>query len=138
MVMELPVSLATFRGILVGAAGRLFVMPTHAVHAVVRVRDEDCRRVEGRETLTSMERVISVERLGHVLGLADSKAQGPRDPDHRRTALILRAGDGEAAVEVDAVLGEQEVLIKGLGPSFKRYATFGGRRFWAPDWWSPF
>ncbi|MEJ5365775.1 MAG: hybrid sensor histidine kinase/response regulator [Desulfosoma sp.] len=120
MVMELPVSLATFRGILIGEAGRLFVMPTHAVEAVVRVRDGDCQRVEGRETLTHMDRVISVERLRDVLGLPDSNAEAPVDPDHRRTALILRAGDGEAAVEVDAVLGEQEVLIKGLGPQLQK------------------
>lgn len=126
MVMELPVSLATFRGILIGEAGRLFVMPTHTVEAVVRLRDDDCRYVEGRETITSMGRVIPVERLGHVLDLPDANGQGRKDSDRRRSALILRAGDGQAAVEVDAVLGEQEVLIKGLGPQLQRVRHIWG------------
>ncbi len=126
MVMELPVSLATFRGILIGEGGRLFVMPTHAVEAVRRLRNSDCRRVEGRETVTHRERVIPIQRLGHVLGFPDATAQGPTDGDGRRTALILRAGDGEAALEVDAVLGEQEVLIKDLGPQLQKVRHIWG------------
>jgi len=126
MVMELPVSLATFRGILIGEAGRLFVLPTHTVEAVVRVRQEDRRRVKGRETITFRDLVVPLERLGSVLGLGRTEPQGPRELDRSGTAVLLKVGDGQAAVEVDAVLGEQEVLIKGLGPQLQKVPHIWG------------
>ncbi|WP_448382700.1 hybrid sensor histidine kinase/response regulator [Desulfosoma sp.] len=126
IVMELPVSLATFRGILIGEAGRLFVLPTHTVDAVVRVPHEDRRCVKGRETITFRDLVVPLERLGSVLGLERTEPQGPRQSDRSGTAVLLKVGDGHAAVEVDAVLGEQEVLIKGLGPQLQKVPHIWG------------
>ncbi len=126
VIVDLPVSLATFRGILIGDAGRLFVVPTHAVEAVVRFGNDDCGCVEGRQTITHGGRVIRLEKLGLVLGLSQGQGQETKDFDHRRTALILKAGEVSAAVEVEAVLGEQEVLIKGLGPQLQKVPHIWG------------
>lgn len=126
MILELPVSLATFRGILVGAGGRHFVVPTHAVEAVVKLREGDCQRVEGRETLVHGGRVIPLENLGRVLDLPEADTPSSKDTGRRRAALILTGGDRTAAVEVDSVLGEQEILIKGLGPQLQKVMHIWG------------
>jgi len=47
----LPLTLATFRGVLVRTADHLFVLPTTYVERVLRVIDADVKTVENRDTL---------------------------------------------------------------------------------------
>ncbi|UUZ67235.1 Hpt domain-containing protein [Polaromonas sp. P2-4] len=65
----LPAMLATFRGILVEAQGRLFVVPTSNVERVARVKADDVQTVEGRETIVLGGRAIALVRLAEVLEL---------------------------------------------------------------------
>ncbi|MBI2926823.1 MAG: hybrid sensor histidine kinase/response regulator [Verrucomicrobia bacterium] len=120
----LPLTLATFRGILVEAAGRLFVVPTAQVERVARVRAEDIQTVEGRETISLGGRAVALAHLADALEL-------PRPP---RTAeapaptpvVVLGAGDQRVAFVVDAVLDEQEVLVKRLPKPLARVRNIAG------------
>jgi len=112
--LQLPVSLATFRGVLVGEAGRFFVLPTPYVEAVVRLRKEDVRRVEGTWTITRQGAVLPLHRLADVLGVATS-GDGAFSEDGWGIAVVLQAGGRRRALRVDAVLGESEVVLKSLG-----------------------
>ena len=67
--MILPVTLATFRGILIAAAGRTFVVPTLNVDRVLRIKPRDIQTVENRETLSLQGRAVSLVRLEAVLQL---------------------------------------------------------------------
>jgi two-component system chemotaxis sensor kinase CheA len=108
----LPATRATFRGILVEAAGQLFVVPTAQVERVTRARPDDVRTVEGRETISLDGRALSLVRLADVLELA---SQGRRDgPDAGVTVIVLGTAHERVAFAVEAVLDEQEVLVKPL------------------------
>lgn len=109
----LPLTLATFRGILVQAAGRIFVAPTAGVSRVVLVRPGEIRTAEGREVISLDGRPCSLARLADVLGLAPPEGGG--ETGDALPALVLGTGKRRLAMAVDAVLGEQDVLVKGLG-----------------------
>jgi two-component system chemotaxis sensor kinase CheA len=120
----LPSTLATFRGILVEAAGQLFVVPTLYVERVVRVNAVEIQTIEGRETISLGGRAVALVRLADVL---DLPAQGSQDePDAPTLVLILGTGEQRIAFAVDAVLDEQEVLVKPLRKPLSRVRNIAG------------
>lgn len=117
--MLLPLTLATFRGILVEVSGHVFVVPTLDVERVVRVRREDVATVENRETLVVDGKAVAFARISDALGLpATSSASFP--------ALLVGGDERRIAFRVDRILGEQEVLVKALGPQLRHVPNIAG------------
>lgn len=120
----LPATLARSRGVVIRAGGHLFVAPTGSVERVARVRIDEIKTVENRETIVLAGKALSLARLGQVLELP-SRADG----DPRQSALpviVLAAAGQRIAFAVDEVVNEQEVLVKGLGPQLARVRNFAG------------
>lgn len=127
--IDLPSTLATLRGILVEAGGRLFVVPTLPVERVVRMRTGAIQTVEGgRPTIAVDGRAVPLVRLADVLGLTGpATGHGPsQDGTTPTPILILGTGDERVAFAVDAVLDEQEVLAKRLGAPLVRVRNIAG------------
>jgi two-component system chemotaxis sensor kinase CheA len=107
-----PATRSTFRGILIQSSRRMFIVPTIQVERVMRVALDDVRTMEGRETMAEGERAVALARLADVLQLP---SQDSDDADSGGlTVFITGAGDQRMAFVVDAVLDEQEVLVKPL------------------------
>ncbi len=107
----LPVTLATFKGIVVSVSGQTFVIPTSGVEQIVRVDSEAIRNVENRPTVNLNGRVISLAVLADVLEIRGGRAL-PRSG--RIELVVLGAADKRVAFVVDEVITEQEVLVKPL------------------------
>ncbi len=120
----LPLTVATFRGVVVRAHERLFVLPTMYVQRVLRVGRDDIKTVENRETVQVNGRALSVVRLRDVLGLA--AAGSPPDPKGKLSLVILAWSGQELAIVVDEILNDQEVLVKGLGKQLRRVRNVAG------------
>lgn len=121
--LTLPLTLATFRGALVKAAERLFIIPTTYVERAVRVKKEEIQTTENRETIQLNGRVVSLVRLADVLELARKK---PDDVQDQARAVILTSGGAQIAMLVDEILSEQEVLVKPLGKQLSRVRDISG------------
>lgn len=115
--MVVPATRATFRGILVEAAGRQLVVPTLQVERVTRARPEDIKTVEGRETISFDGRAVALVRLADALALPPAEH---RAPPGGAPVLVLGSGEQRVAFTVDAVLDEQEVLVKPLRKPLSR------------------
>jgi len=123
-LLVLPLTLATFRGILVRAGEQLFVIPASSVERVARVAAADIRTVENRETIPLGGHAVPLAQLGDALelpGKADSGGSGDTIQ-----AVVLGSGLARIAFQVDEVLGEQEVLVKALGPQLARVRNVAG------------
>jgi two-component system chemotaxis sensor kinase CheA len=119
----LPLTLANFRSILVSAGGQFFVIPAVSVERVARVAASDIRTVENRETISLDGQAVSLVRLGDVLGLPAKAAAGKSAGN---SAIVLGLGSARIAFQVDEVLGEQEALVKPLGPQLVRVRNVAG------------
>jgi two-component system, chemotaxis family, sensor kinase CheA len=106
-----PVSLASFRGVIVRVADRLFVIPTSAVRHVLRIEAKEIRTAGNREFLQIGEAAVPFSSLQTVLGLGGVR-EGAGTPIQ---ALILEADEKTAAFGVDEIMSEQEILVKSLG-----------------------
>lgn len=119
--LSVPLSLATFRGILVRAGDHAFALPLHHVERVMRVARENVFTLENRETVRLDGKAIPFARLSEVLEL--DVRQTERD---KVQALILGRGAGRIAFGVDEILGEQEVVVRTLGRQLERVRNVAG------------
>jgi two-component system chemotaxis sensor kinase CheA len=114
--MVLPLSLATFRSVQVRVGPHAFFLPTTHVEQALRLKEGAIRRVENRETLVWQGAVVPLVALADVLGLPPQEGAA----DGEAQAVLLHAAGQRIAFRVDAVLGEQEVMAKPLGPLLAR------------------
>ena len=109
--MVLPVTLATFKGIVVTAATQTFVIPTSGIEQIARVKRAAIRSVENRPTVSLNDRVVSLAALADVLELPPTPTQ---QDSPMVEIIVLGTGEKRVAFVVDEVLTEQEVLVKPL------------------------
>ena len=119
-----PLTLARFRGTLVRAEEHLFVLPTSNVERAMRVRCEDIKTIENRETIVLGGQAISLVRLATALEL--TRTAGKNDEAATQTVVVLISGHQRIAFVIDAVLGEQDVLVKTLGKQLARVRNIAG------------
>jgi two-component system chemotaxis sensor kinase CheA len=120
----LQATLATSRGILLESAKQKFIVPTLNVLQVKRIETQEIQTFENRETIPHGERFLSYVRLADVLQLPAQPTAGEL-PAHIQV-VILSAGDRQIAFQVDDVLNEEEVLVKGLGKQLSRVKNISG------------
>lgn len=120
----LPLSLATFRGVLVRVGEQRFIIPALSVAQVTRIANKDIQTVENRETIAFDRQAVSLVWLSDVLEMPRSAAA--RENPGRTPAVVLGTGLARIAFRVDEVLGEQEVLVKNLGPQLARVRNVAG------------
>jgi two-component system chemotaxis sensor kinase CheA len=114
--LVLPVTLATFRGVVVEVQQRRFVIPTMNVERVLRVQREDVATVENRSSIAYEGRPLALVRLAEVLELPGAEEELPEV----FPVLVLSAAGRRLAFVVDQVVNEREVLVKGLGKFLQR------------------
>lgn len=119
----LPLSMATFRGILVRIGEWHFVIPSAGVERVARVAVQAIQTVENRETIMLDAQVISLAGLGAVLELPGTPAS---ETLTHAPVIVLSQGQARVAFRVDEILGEQEILVKNLGPQLARVRNVAG------------
>lgn len=123
--MIVPLTLATFRGVLVRVGEHLFLLPSAKIEKVARVRREEIQTVENRETITFDGRPISLAKLGAVLELQTNDA-GSRAENSYVQFVVLGSAGKCVAFQVDEIIHEQEVLVKNLGPQLLRVRNTTG------------
>ena len=124
--IELPVSLATFKGIIVSASGHDFILPIAHMDHSLRIEPEDIRTAENRTIISVNGQAMSLVSLSDILGLPPRPL--PDTPSKKDTlpVIILGSGDKTIACIVDQISSEQEVLVKSLGRQLKKIPNISG------------
>jgi two-component system chemotaxis sensor kinase CheA len=118
--LTIPLTLAIIRALLMRVGDRTFAIPTASIDETLRVAAGDILKVEGREVIRRQRRTIPLVRLGELLGV-EHLPTGGKVP----IATIGFAGHRMGFV-VDALLGEQQIVIKTLGSHLKRVENVAG------------
>jgi two-component system chemotaxis sensor kinase CheA len=118
--IQIPLTIATARGMLVQAGGQKFIIPSSAIRRVELVSAEDFETVEGKTVLRYQGRLLAAGDLSSILGMG-----GERGLEGNATVIVLSSPAGEAAVIVSRVWQEGEFLTKALGPAARVMPYFG-------------
>jgi two-component system, chemotaxis family, sensor kinase CheA len=121
--LVLPLTLTTFRGLLVRVHERLFVLPTTYAERVLRVPQDGIKSVENRATITLNGSAVALVRLAETLALPQHRPPMARA---HVPVVILTMAERRIAFLVDEVLSEQEVLVKPLGRQLSRVRNIAG------------
>jgi two-component system chemotaxis sensor kinase CheA len=116
-VIRMPLTLAIIRGLLFMSSGRLFALPLLAVSEIVRAKGDDITHIDEFESLRLRERFVSLIRPGVALGYERRKGGSGsqlRGEVSSQYIIVLNAGARKYGVMADAMLGEQELVIKPL------------------------
>ena len=121
-VLELPLALASFRGIQIRVGQRRFAVPTLSTQRVLRLDSTQIHTIEGRPTFSLDQRTVPIVSLAGLLGIA---ADAPA-PSGLQDLLLLGQEQDPIAFAVDDVLGEDDLLVKQLGPQLIRVRHIAG------------
>jgi len=128
----LPMTLSTFRGIVIKTGEFKFILPTMNVERVMRVKAEDIITIENHDTIRIDEKILAVVNLAEILGLQEhrndasrSQSSDSKSADFLRI-VVLVAGENRIAFKVDDVLDEHQVLVKSLGKLLNRVKNISG------------
>ena len=119
-----PLTLSAIRGVIVRVGKQRYVIPETFIERSASVRPEDIVSVENRETVVLDGRAVSFVRLRDVLALPPDSESG--SSTRGGPIVVLAVADERLAFQVDEVIGDQEVLVKGLGPQLVRVCNIGG------------
>lgn len=122
--MVLPVTISTFRGVLIRVAGRWFIVPSATMERTLRVHKDQVQTVENRATIPLGGKALALADLAGVLGLPRAGEGSNGSPFV--TVVVLGKGERRVGFRVDGVGGEEEVLVKGLGKQLRHVPSVSG------------
>jgi two-component system chemotaxis sensor kinase CheA len=121
--LTLPLTLVSTRCLLLRAQDQVYAVSLGAVERLVGVEREEVGLTEGRQAIIFDGRPLPLARLADLLRMTGGGAWGEGE---QRPAVILAAGGQRVAFLVDELLGEEEVVVKGLGPQLRRVPNVAG------------
>jgi two-component system chemotaxis sensor kinase CheA len=118
VALLLPLALALLEVLLFERGGAVYGVPLAAVEKVVMV--SRTLTLEGRAALEMGGRALPVADFAELVG-----AEAPPAPD-RSPALVITAGGWRVVAACDALVGQEEVVVKPLGPLLADVAGYLG------------
>ena len=106
--LRLPLTLAIIRALMFRVEQRLYALPLNAVAEIARTVEEEIHRVEHYDVLQLRNDVLPLLRLG------STPESGPETARGKVFVLVISSGDRKFGVIVDALEGEDELVIKAL------------------------
>ncbi len=109
--LRLPMTLAIVRALLTRVGSERYALPLASIAETVEFNPMMVASVQGREGLVIRDRVVPTVHLRERLGVSGPAHQG------RRPSVVVEVGGRRAAVVVDALVGQQEIVVESFdGP----------------------
>jgi chemosensory pili system protein ChpA (sensor histidine kinase/response regulator) len=120
--LYIPLTLAVTKALLVRAGNKSYAIPSAMIEQVLDLKEAALARIREAGTAEWMGHHYPFSYLPHLLG--DTQAL----PEQHRQywTLLLRSGARRISVQVDELLGNQEIVVKNIGPQLARVIGVDG------------
>ena len=108
--IEMPITFANIRAILVTVTGQTFAIPSGSVDRIQKVAPESVRQAGSRRMIRFGQDLVPLASMAQVLGPPLVEKSG----DESMPAIILSSGRRRAAIAVDEVIDESELVVRSL------------------------
>jgi chemosensory pili system protein ChpA (sensor histidine kinase/response regulator) len=117
----LPLTVAVTQAVIVRAGGTFLAISSAMVEQVLRLKAEETARLYETKTVEFQNRTLPLHSLQHLLGATSGSGI-----QHYNSILLLRSGAQRIALHVDELIGNQEIVVKNIGPQLARVPGIAG------------
>jgi len=120
--LYIPLTLAVTKALIVRAGNKRYAIPSVMIEQVLDLKEVALSRIREAGTAEWMGHHYPFHYLPHLLG--DQQAL----PEQHRQywTLLLRSGDRRISVQVDELMGNEEIVVKNIGPQLARVVGIDG------------
>lgn len=123
----LPLTMSTFRGILVSVNDQKYIFPSDSTKLVTEVDREEIKNIEGKEMIVIEHEVIPYYYLCNILSIQCSQES------LKQSVVVIKFGNDMLAIGVDVIEDEEEVIVKSLGKQLTRVRYISGAAMLSSD-----
>ena len=120
VTLRLPLTLAIVRSLLARIGDEIYAVPMTHVSETVELRPAIQRSVQGRDVLMLRDEVLPLVRLRSLVEFAGEAARGLEQ------VIVVELAERRAALVVDALIGQQEIVVKQFDGVQDARSLFGG------------
>jgi len=117
----LPLTLAVTQAVLVRAGASVLAVPSAMVEQVLRLKADALAGLYAAGEVQFQDRAYPLFGLAQLLGTGAAAAQLGY-----HSVLLVRSGAQRIALHVDELVGNQEIVVKGIGPQLARVPGVAG------------
>ncbi len=121
-ILKIPLTLAIIQALLVEVSGEIYAFPFDTVVEIIKVSENEIYSIDGNRT---------IKLRGHVLGIVDfEKIFGIKVSndleDNVIRIVVVTNGVNQIGIQVDKLIGGEEIVIKSLTEHFSRVSGIMG------------
>ena len=120
-IITLPITLAIIKALIINCSGRTYALPITSVLESLLMTDKDIMTVERKEVVQLRESTLPLLRLEHFFDLQRSD-EAPKE----FYVVVVGVAEKRLGIAVDNLICQQDIVIKSLGDSFKRFRGISG------------
>ena len=118
--IRLPLTVAIIQGLLIRVGTEVYSIPIASVIESVRVHSNEISKIDNYEVLNIRNEVVSILRLSRLFGIKNI------EESEYSFIVIVGTADKKVGVMVDALIGEEDVVIKPLRDQFTNSPGIAG------------
>ena len=120
-IITLPITLAIIKALMVRCSGRTYALPITSVLESLLMTDKDILTVERSEVVQLRESTLPLLRLEQYFDIRRSD-----EPPKEFYVVVVGVAEKRLGIAVDELICQQDIVIKPLGESFKRFRGVSG------------
>lgn len=121
MTITLPITLAIIKALIIASAGRTYAIPITSVLETIMVESSDILTVEKKEVIHLREVTLPLLRLDRFF-----ETTGMSDLLESFYVVVVGVAEKRLGIVVDDLLGQQDIVIKSMGETFKGFKGISG------------
>ena len=89
----------------------IYAIPLGSINSTINIKPDAIKTVQNREVILLRGQIIPIMRLDKALNVPQTREEAKKD----LFVVVVHIGDRKCGIIVDALIGQQEIVIKTLG-----------------------
>jgi len=120
-IITLPITLAIIKALIIRCSGKTYALPITSVLESLLMTDKDIMTVERKEVVKLRESTLPLLRLERYFDIQRSE-----EPPKEFYVVVVGGAEKRLGIAVDDLVCQQDIVIKPLGESFKKFRGVSG------------
>lgn len=108
VTMTLPMTLAIIPALLVRVAESTYALPLHSVQEAIEVKKTQVHHMQGRRVVSLREKTLPLVSLRQIFHFEKTETL-------TKNAVVVGFGENQGVLMIDALVGQQDIVMKSLG-----------------------